>query len=152
MSKPAQILPVGPQDTFWRTLQTFNVTRFVIAVVLLAYLSANTKKSFGTLEEFPYQETCVIYLLLAVVFAILSTYYKRRLLLQVASEMAVDITVISMLYVAAGGAKSGLAILYLFPFAGGAILAPLLLALFFVSVVTITLLADSGYRILKSAT
>jgi two-component system sensor histidine kinase PilS (NtrC family) len=152
MSKPAQILSVGPQDTFWRTVQTFNVTRFVIAVVLLAYLSANTKKSFGTLEEFPYQETCVIYLLLAVVFAILSTYYKRRLLLQVASEMAVDITVISMLYVAAGGAKSGLAILYLFPLAGGAILAPLLLALFFVSVVTITLLADSGYRILKSAT
>jgi two-component system, NtrC family, sensor histidine kinase PilS len=152
MRKPAQILPVGPQDTFWRTLQTFNVTRFVIAVVLLAYLSANSKKSFGTLEEFPFQETCVIYLLLAVVFATLSTNYKRRLLLQLVSEMAVDITVISILYVAAGGAKSGLAILYLFPLAGGAILAPLLLALFFVSVVTITLLVDSGYRILKSTT
>jgi two-component system sensor histidine kinase PilS (NtrC family) len=54
--------------------------------------------------------------------------------------------------VAAGGAKSGLGILYLFPLAGGAILAPLLLALFFVSVVTIVLLTESGYQLLKSST
>jgi two-component system sensor histidine kinase PilS (NtrC family) len=52
------------------------------------------------------------------------------------------------LYVAAGGAKSGLAILYLFPLAGGAILAPTVLALFFVSVTTLFLLAESAYQLL----
>ncbi|MDB5762725.1 MAG: two-component sensor histidine kinase [Herminiimonas sp.] len=151
MSTAAQTLPAGPQETFWRTLQTFSVTRVVIAMVLLVYLSINAKKGFWILEGFLYKETCGIYLVLAVLFTLLAGYCKRRFLLQTASQIATDITVISMLYVAAGGAKSGLAILYLFPLAGGAILAPLLLALFFVSIVTLVLLLESGYQLLKLA-
>lgn len=152
MVKSAKTISGGRQETLWRTLQTFNATRIIIAVVLLAYLSASTKQGFWITGQFLYQEICVIYLLLAVLFAILSTYYRRRFLLQMTSEIAVDITIISILYVAAGGAKSGLAILYLLPLAGGAILAPLLLALFFVSVVTIALLAERAYQVLQSTT
>jgi two-component system sensor histidine kinase PilS (NtrC family) len=151
MGKPAQLLSAESRETFWRTLQTFNATRIVIAVVLFAYLSINTKKSFWITEQFLYRETCAIYLLLAVAFAVISAYHKRRFLLQLTLEIAIDIAVISLLYIAAGGEKSGLAILYLFPLAGAAILAPLLLALFFVSVVTIILLAESGYQVLQSA-
>jgi two-component system sensor histidine kinase PilS (NtrC family) len=141
----------GSQETLWRTLQTFNITRVVIALVLLAYLSINAKKSFWEQEQALYQEICGIYLVLAVLFSLLALYYRRRLLLQIISQIAVDITVISMLYVAAGGAKSGLAILYLFPLAGGAILAPLLLSLFFVSVVTLVMLSESSYQLLSDA-
>jgi two-component system sensor histidine kinase PilS (NtrC family) len=142
----------GRQETLWRTLQTFNATRIVVAVVLVVFLSVNTKQGFWITGQFPYRETCVIYLLLAVAFAVLAAYYRRRFLLQMTSEIAVDITIISILYVAAGGAKSGLAILYLLPLAGGAILAPLLLALFFVSIVTIILLTERAYQVLQSAT
>ncbi len=152
MSKSGQAPAAESQETFWKTLQTFNATRIVIALVLLAYLSVNTKKGFWVIEQFLYLETCIVYLVLSIAFTGLSAYYKRRFLLQMTLEIAVDIIVISMLYVAAGGAKSGLAILYLFPLAGGAILAPLLLALFFVSVVTIVLLTESGYQLLKSST
>ena len=56
---------------------------------------------------------------------------------------------ISLLYVAAGGARSGLAILYLFPLAGGAILAPLLLALFFAALVALFLLPKAAYQLLQ---
>jgi two-component system sensor histidine kinase PilS (NtrC family) len=139
------------QETLWRTLQTFNATRIVIAVVLLAFLIASTRKGFWITEQFLYRETCAAYLLSAVMFAVLSAYHKRRFLLQLTLAVAVDIAVISTLYIAAGGEKSGLAILYLFPLAGSAILAPLVLALFFTSVVTITLLAESGYQVLQSA-
>jgi two-component system sensor histidine kinase PilS (NtrC family) len=151
MSETAQTPAPGFQETFWRTLQTFNVTRVVIALVLLGYLSLNSKRGFWSVEEFLYVEICGLYLALAVGFAILAAYVKRRFLLQVASQIALDIAVISILYVTAGGAKSGLAILYLFPLAGGAILAPLLLALFFVSTVALVLLAESGYQVLKLA-
>ncbi|HSY26726.1 MAG TPA: ATP-binding protein, partial [Burkholderiaceae bacterium] len=41
----------------------------------------------------------------------------------------------------------GLAILYLFPLAGGAVLLPLVWALFFAAAVTLVLLAESGYQI-----
>jgi two-component system sensor histidine kinase PilS (NtrC family) len=150
MDQSAQLPSAVSQETLWRTLQTFNATRIVIALVLLAYLSISANKNFWISEQFPYREMCGIYLLLAVAFVVISAYYKRRLLLQLTLEITVDIAVISLLYIAAGGDKSGLAILYLFPLAGGAILAPLLLALFFVSVVTITLLAESGYQVLQS--
>jgi len=150
MSGPAQFPFSASQETLWRTLQTFNATRIVIAVVLLAYLSVNIKKSAWISEQFLYRETCAVYVLLAVVFAVISAYYKRRFLLQLTSEIAVDIAVISLLYIAAGSEKGGLGILYLFPLAGGAILAPLLLALFFVSIVTIVMLAESSYQALQS--
>lgn len=151
MRKLDQLSLVASKETLWRTLQTFNATRIVIAVVLFAYLSINVKKSTWVIDQFLYREACAAYVLLAVAFAIVSAYYKRRFLLQLILEIAVDIAVISVLYIAAGGEKSGLAILYLFPLAGGAILAPLLLALFFVSIVTITLLAESAYQVLQAA-
>lgn len=149
MNKPARTFVDGPQETFWRTLQTFNVTRIVIAVVLLAYLSVGIKKGFWVTDQFLSREIGVVYLTLAVGFAIFSSYSRRRFLLQMTSQIAVDIAVISMFYVAAGGTKSGLAILFLFPLAGCAILAPLLLAMFFVSIVTLILLTESGYQILR---
>jgi two-component system sensor histidine kinase PilS (NtrC family) len=140
-----------PGSTFWRTLQTFSVTRVVIALVLFAYVSLNTRKSFWTGNGFADSDVCLGYLLLATLFAVIATYYRRRFLLQLLSQVALDITVISLLYIVAGGAKSGLSILYLFPLAGGAILASLVLALFFVSVVTLILLAESGYQLLQAS-
>lgn len=151
MNQPVAALAAEHKDTFWRTLQTFNITRVAIALVLLAYLSINSKKGFWVLESFLYLETCAVYLALAVGFTILTARYRHRLLLQLTGQLAVDVAVISVLYVAAGGAKSGLAILYLFPLAGSAILAPLLLALFFVSLVTLILLTESAFRLLESA-
>ena len=141
----------GYRATFWRTLQTFNVTRIVIAVVLLVYFSLNAKREFWAGTAFLYREICFAYLVLAIVFAALAMYWRRRFALHLVAQVAVDIGVISMLYVAAGGAKSGLAILYLFPLAGAAILSALPLALFFVSAVTLVLLGESGYQMLQSA-
>src|SRR3546814_722823 len=53
-------------------------------------------------------------------------------------------------YVSMGAVKSGLAILFLFPLAGCAILAPLVLALFFVAAVTLLLLTENGYQLLNA--
>ncbi|KAF3998787.1 HAMP domain-containing histidine kinase [Glaciimonas immobilis] len=137
--------------TFWRTLQTFNITRIVVALVLLVYLSANGQNARGLSEFFDYPETCSIYLLCAIVFALFAAYCRRHYRLQIVVQILVDIAAISILYLGAGGAKSGLGVLYLFPLAGGAILASLTLAMLFVSVVTVVLLGESGYQVLQSA-
>lgn len=150
MSYIAQPRSSETRETFWRTLQTFCITRIVIAVVLLIYLSFNTSKAFEAAEQFIKWETCAIYLGVAVGFAMLSAYFQRRFVLQVLVQIGVDIAAVSFLYAAAGGTKSGLAILYLFPLAGGAILAPLILSLFFASVVTLVLLMESGYQLLSA--
>lgn len=140
------------RENIWRTLLTFNVTRVVIAVLLLGYVVFNIKKEVSAEEQFAYWQTCIVYLVLAVFFAVFAAYYRGRFVLQTLSQITVDITVISFLYIAAGGVRSGLSILYLFPLLGGAVLLPLVWALFFASIVTLFLLTESGYQIVMSTT
>lgn len=145
-------LPVarGTRETFWLSLQTFCITRSVITVLILVYLNFNTGKSARTLEAAVSWEASIFYMVLAAVFAWLAIYVRKRFMLQLLAQLTTDVVVVSLLYIAAGGASSGLAILYLFPLAGAAILAPLVLALFFVSLVTLVLLSESGYQVWRS--
>jgi two-component system sensor histidine kinase PilS (NtrC family) len=140
-------LPYASRATFWRSLQTLNVTRIVIAGVLLVYMVFGAKPGGGLLAP-ALAQLCGLYLVLAFAFALTALRWQRRFLLQLAGQVAVDIVVISLLYQDAGGVRSGLAILYLFPLAGAAILAPLLLALFSAAVVTLFMLAESTWQIL----
>ena len=133
--------------TFWRSLQTLNATRIVIAAVLLLYLVFDGR-GWPTGGRFLRSDLCGTYLALAVLFWITAAYWRRRFLLQLLLQVAVDLSVISLLYIGGGGIRSGLAILYLFPLAGVAILAPLLLALFSAALVTLFLLAESTWQIL----
>lgn len=140
------------RETLWRTLQTFSFTRIVIAAVLLIYLSLNNKAVLGAVPRlFDWEVSGIAYFVLAAVFALLALYWRRRYSLQLVVQLMIDIAAISILYIDGGGAKSDLAILYLFPLAGCAILAPMILALFCVSVVTFILLGEGGYIFLTSA-
>ena len=129
------------RDTFWRSLQTLCGTRAVIALVLLAYLSATP--SAGASHPV---SLCTVYLLAAVAFVLAASRWRRYFMLQLMSQVAADLVFISLLYIASGGLRSGLAILYLFPLAGCAILAPLLLALFSASLATLFMLGHSAYQ------
>lgn len=133
------------RDTFWRSLNAMNASRVVIALLLLAFMTLDRDDpSTGVLL---YVETCIVYVIASIVFAALTFYVRRRFLLQVSVQIALDIAIISTLYLSAGGARSGLVILYLFPLAGAAILAPLVLALFSASLVALFLLAETGYQV-----
>lgn len=129
--------------TLWRTLQTFNVSRIVIALSLLAFISVGGTRANMSAETTSYVQLCGVYLLASIAFMLSTTLSRKRFLLQLSTQMAVDLLIISSLYVIAGGARSGLAILYLFPLAGAAILASRLIALFFASVVALVLLGTS---------
>lgn len=144
MPRP-QALSQESRATFWRSLGTLNITRAVIAAVLLVYASLGP--AGGRPAAWLYTEACVAYLAFALGAAALTHFYRRRFLLQLMTQVAVDFAIISTLYVAAGGLRSGLAILFLFPLAGAAILAPLLLALFCASVVTLFMLAEATYKV-----
>ena len=138
-------LSAQSRETFWRSLQALNATRIAIALVLLGYLSFGA--SSGAQANYLYAETCIAYLLMAIVFGVLTLYWRRRFLLQVVSQISVDIVIISLLYLAGGGARSGLVIMYLFPLTGAAILTPLVLALFSASLVTLFLIGESIYQV-----
>jgi len=143
---PWLTLSAQSRATFWRSLQTFTITRIVIAVVLLLYLSFDGDRA--RVDGAAYAETCIAYVLAALLFAALAHLWRHRFLLQLASQVLADIGLISLLYLAAGGARSGLGLLYLFPLAGAAILAPLLPALFSAALATLFVLGESAWQIL----
>lgn len=147
-------MPVAPSfrpnsSTFGRSLQTLNISRVVVALVLLAYLNLKSLHLLWSQGQWLLQEICLVYLVLAAGFVWLKIVWPRRLMLQLAVQVAVDITVISILYVGTSGTKNGLLILYLFPLAGAGVLAPLTWALFVTSIVALFLLLESGYRTLQ---
>ena len=132
--------------TLWRSLQTFTITRIVIALVLLLYLGVDVEG--GALRSDPVNaETCSAYLAASIALA-LAARWRHRFLIQLAIQIGVDLAAISILYLSAGGIRGGLGILYLFPLAGAAILAPLVLALFSAALATLFLLAQSAWQLL----
>lgn len=133
------------RETYWRSLHAMNGTRVVIALVLLLYLTFDRSDHVSGYQL--YAETCILYLIAAIGFGTLTYYVRRRFLFQVVVQVLVDIGVISLLYLSAGGARSGLIILYLFPLAGSAILAPLLMAMFSASLVTLFLLGETIFQV-----
>ncbi|MDB5796740.1 MAG: two-component sensor histidine kinase [Paucimonas sp.] len=149
MSNPTRKRSPAESDTFWLTLQAFNATRLAIAVVLLLYLMFNSREGFWVFDQFLYLETCVLYLGLALAALVLPSLTRRNFTLQVMVGIAVDIAVMSTFYIAAGGARSGLGILFLFPLAGGAILLPLVPALFLASLVTLVMLGQSAFDFIR---
>lgn len=142
--------PAGTRETFWKTLQTFCVTRVAIAFIVLTYVAFSAMREVGSVGSAANWQGGILYLVASLLFALLSFYAQRRFMLQLLVQVALDIAAISFLYIVAGGVRSGLAILYLFPLAGCAILTPLIPALFFVSVVTLILLGESAYEILHA--
>lgn len=150
ITRTTEGLPPGTRETFWRTLQTFCVTRVAIALVLLVYITVNPLHDAVSEELLVDWRRGVLYLLVSFGFALLPVFLRRRFILQLVLQVVFDIVAISLLYIAAGGARSGLAILYLFPLAGCAILTPLIPALFFASVVVLFLLGEGAYQVLDA--
>lgn len=136
-------LPAGARATFWRSLQTFTVTRIVITAVLLLYLSLDP----GHERLDGHVWTCAAYFAGALLFAALARFWRHRFMPQLACQILADIGFISILYLAAGGMRSGFGLLYLFPLAGAAILAPLLFAMFAAALATLFMLGESTWRI-----
>lgn len=146
MKKNWNALSRESRDTYWRSLLTMSATRVVIAIVLLLYMTFDAKDK--STSFYLYAETCAVYVIAAILLWLLAFYVRRRFVLQVSGQLMVDIGIISMLYLTGGGARSGLVILYLFPLAGAAILAPLKLALLSAAVVALFLLGETAYRVM----
>ncbi len=146
MTTGRSLLSTQARDTFWRSLQALTATRVVIALVLLLYLAFDVQS--GGVRALPgYAFTCFFYLGAAVCFGALTLFWRRRFSVQLASQIAIDLAVISLLYLTAGGVRSGLGILYLFPLAGAAILAPLVPALFSAALATLFVLSNAVWQL-----
>lgn len=135
-------------NTFWRSLQTLCLTRILITSLLLLYTGFGVDQDARELGSVLGASASFGYLGGAFCFLLLSLYLRAHFTLQLWLQLAIDMVVIAKLYIVAGGAASGLAILFLFPLAGAAILSPLPFALLLASIATLTIIGGSGYQAL----
>ena len=144
------ISPPKISDTLWRSLQTFNFSRLILALILFFSLSMKSGPDLWEMDRGKLFIVASIYFACAIAFIFIKRRWNQRFLLQLMSQITIDVVVISILYVGANGGQNGLVILYLFPLVGVGILAPMLLALFTVSVVAIFLLIVNIIALLNS--
>ena len=135
-----------PTSSFWRSLQTLNISRIVVAICLMLLLSLRSTREIWLLPQIPARDICIVYALIGIGFAVFNITHRRHFLLQLVGQITADIVIIALLYLGAGGSKGGFSILFLFPLAGVAILSPLLWAFFFCAIVSLFLLLEGVYQ------
>jgi two-component system sensor histidine kinase PilS (NtrC family) len=133
----------------WRTLQYLGLTRLVIAIGLLLAMAAlgETISSWWTPA---YVAAASAYFIGAAALAAASIYLRRRVVAQISLHIAFDLLLISVLMIASGGLRSGLAVLYLLPLAGASLLLPTAPVFFVCSVAVIIILLDTLARSLTA--
>nr|WP_315484982.1 ATP-binding protein [uncultured Undibacterium sp.] len=136
--------------TLWRSLQTLNVSRVLMALILLMLLNFKSLQDNWLFDVTSLRILGGSYLFIAILFVVLKARWSVHFFFHLVAQITIDLVVISTLYVGAGGSKGGLVILYLFPLAGAGILAPMLLALFFVSAVSLFMLLVNTYQVLQN--
>jgi two-component system sensor histidine kinase PilS (NtrC family) len=136
----------NPNETLWRSLKTLCVTRVLIALILFGLLGFNNSKFIWSIAPQIYRTICLVYLFGAIGFVILQMQLKQYFLWQLSEQVTFDVVVISLLFFFSGGINSSVVILYLFPLASCAILAPLIWALFLASLVAIYLILVSSIQ------
>lgn len=146
----------NPSKTLWRSLKTLCITRVLIAGILLVLLGLNNSKYIWSIDLNIYRFVCLVYLVGALGFAALQMHQKWQsthyFFWQLSTQITFDVVATSALYFLSGGANSSLVILYLFPLASCAILAPLIWALFLSSLVALYILLVSSIQFLGLGT
>ena len=137
-------------DTLWRSLQTLNISRLILALILFFSLSMKSGPDLWEMDRGILFIVASVYLFCAIGFVLIKKRWNKHFLAQLMSQIAIDLVVISILYVGADGGQNGLIILYLFPLAGVGILAPMIMALFTVSAVAIFLLIVNVFALLHN--
>ena len=98
-----------PPDSFWTSLQYFNLYRIVVAVLFLAATYfAYEPINFGAHDMTLFRAVCVVYLLLAIMLQFVLRALREQFNLQLSVHAMLDIVTIPLLMYASGGLRSGL--------------------------------------------
>lgn len=132
----------------WRTLEYFATTRVIVASALVLAAAAFGSKTSGAAGLHSTLASALVYFSFGALFAGLALYVRRRFMVQVFGQLALDLGVITAMVVNGGGVASGWVILYLLPLAGASLLLPPMLVFFVCSIAVLAVLGDAGLRAL----
>lgn len=152
---PAQRLRSAPipepvPEAFWKSLGLFNLSRMVLAGVLLAaILLYRDGRAFGASNPALFYKTVIVYFFLSLCFWWALKKVRTVFSAHLAIQAVTDIVVVSLLLHASGGIRSGLGILLLMPLAAAASVSRGRMSMFFAALATFALLVENTYWVLQ---
>jgi len=139
----------APPESFWISLQYFNLYRIVIALLFLgATYFAYEPTNFGAHDLGLFRTVCVLYLLLGIALQFTLRSVREHFNLQLTLHALLDIIVIPLLMYASGGIRSGLGVMLLISLTGAGLVAPLRLNFLYAALATIAVLLEESYWVL----
>jgi two-component system sensor histidine kinase PilS (NtrC family) len=137
-------------EAFWKSLFYFNLSRMILAAVLLgAVLTYGDGRVFGAADPKLFYNTCVVYFLLSLAFAWALNRVRTMFSVHLAVQAVTDVVVIIFMLHASGGIRSGLGILLLMPLAAAASVSRGRTSLFFAALATFALLVENTIWVLR---
>ncbi|MBL8383727.1 MAG: PAS domain-containing protein [Burkholderiales bacterium] len=137
-------------EAFWRSLGYFNLSRLLLAAVLLVAIGLyGDSRVFGATDPGLFYRVCIAYLLLSAAFAWALNRLRTLFAVHLAIHAVCDVIVITLLLHASGGIRSGLGILLLMPLAAAATLSGGRTSLFYASIATFALFVENTYWVLQ---
>ena len=139
---------IGYPESYWRSLHFFNLYRLVIALLLLGgvMLSENSFQ-LGSHDRTLFVRVTILYLLFGLACVVMIRT-RWRFNVQIATQVVLDISFVTVLIYASRGIGSGLGLLLLTTLAGAGLISRGRLALFFAALASIAVLIEHAYEVL----
>jgi two-component system sensor histidine kinase PilS (NtrC family) len=138
-----------PPDSFWISLQYFNLYRIVVALLFLgATYFAYEPTNFGAHDMRLFRAVSVGYLILGIALQFVLRSVRERFNLQLSAHALADVIVIPLLMYASGGMRSGLGVMLLISLTGAGLVAPLRLNFLYAALASIAVLLEEFYWVL----
>jgi two-component system sensor histidine kinase PilS (NtrC family) len=144
--KEVLIKPEGPVETSWRALQYFNYYRILVSLLFVGLIwIGQLPEPLGIYNQKLFAYIAHIYLLLSVIIAFFIHAQIPRYKLQIALQVLIDITAISLMMYASNGLESGFGMLLVIAVAGGSILCAGRIAILFAAIAALAVLGQEVY-------
>ena len=138
-----------PPESFWISLQYFNLYRIVVALLFLgATYVAYEPINFGAHDMALFRAVSLAYLVLAIGLQVVVRAVHERFNLQLSVHALVDVVTIPLLMYASGGMRSGLGVMLLISLTGAGLVAPLRLNFLYAALAAIAVLLEESYWVL----
>jgi two-component system, NtrC family, sensor histidine kinase PilS len=137
-------------EAFWKSLGYFNLSRLMLAGVLLAAIGVyGDSRVFGATDPGLFYKACIAYFILALAFWWALRRIRTMFPVHLAIHAVADLVLITLLLHASGGIRSGLGILLLMPLAAAASVSGGRMSLFYASLATFALFVENTYWVLQ---
>jgi two-component system sensor histidine kinase PilS (NtrC family) len=147
LSAEGAVVPAGYPESYWRSLQFFNLYRLVIGLVLfVGALFGQTTSQLGSYDRVLFIQVLLGYLFFTLVcVGVVRT--RSRFNVQLAVQVIADIGFIVILIYASNGITSGLGLLLLTTLAGAGLISRGRLTLFYAALASIAVLLEHTYEV-----